>query len=152
MDHSQTRWGKPSWHAREEVGLTAFNDCMAIMHFSYILLQRYFSDDSYYLPIVDEFCNYSFTRSLGIAMEFEGTRDMKKGLLDRYTIDWYKMNAVRKMGPPYILPFQIAIHLAKKFDERANKIIQDILNEYGYFYTIRVRNLFFQLTSLNFVL
>ena len=142
MDHSQNRWGRISWHARNDVGLSASNDCVAITHFCYILLMRYFSNDSYYLPILYEFWNSFFTLTLGLMMEFEGTRDFRKGLLNRYTMDWYKVNASRKSAPAFILPFQTAIHLAKKFDERANRVIQDILHEYGYLYLIQVRTFF----------
>ena len=75
-------------------------------------------------------------------MEFEGTRDFRRGSLDRYTMDWYKTNTMRKSAPAFILPIQLAIHLSKKFDKRANRIIQEILHEYGYLYLIQVRTSF----------
>ena len=151
MDHSLDRWGIPCWHTREDVGLTALNDCVGIIQFCYNLLSRYFSDDSYYLPIVHEFWNFSFTLALGFMMELEGTRDFRRGFLDRYTMDWFKIHTMRKTAPAFILPTQAGIHLAKKFDERVNKIIRDIQYECAYIFNAQVRNSFPQLTSLNFV-
>ena len=146
MDHNQERWGKPCWHTREDVGLSAFNDCVGITHFCYILLKSYFSDDIYYLPLLHEFWKFSFTLALGVMDEVESSRDFKKGLLDRYNMDWFKIYTMRKTAPAFILPVQAGIHLSKKFDEQANKIIQNILNEYGYMYTVQVRNSHSQLT------
>ena len=151
MDHSLDRWGKPCWHTREDVGLTALNDCVGISHFCYILLKRYFSDDSYYLPLVHEFWSYCFKLSLGFMGEFESSRDFKKGLLERYNMNWFRVHTMRKTAPAFILPIQAGIHLAKKFDERANKIIRDIEHEYAYMFTVQVRNSFPRLNSLNFV-
>lgn len=152
MDNSASRWGRPSWHTREEVGVTALNDCVGITNFCYILLKRYLSDDTYYFPIVHEFWNYSFMMSLGFIMEFQATREFKKGSLDSCTKDWYMINTMRKSAPGFMLPFQIAIHLAKNFDERANRIIQHIIYEIGYLYLVQVRRFFPPLILLHSVL
>ena len=100
MDRNES----PCWHAINEVGSSAFKDCVGIKHFCYILLRHYFSDDSNYLPTVHEFWNYIFTLALGLMMEFESTLDFRKEFLNSSTMVWYKINTIQKSDPAFILP------------------------------------------------
>ena len=53
MDDSQTRRGQPCWYKKPQVKLIAINDSFLLESFVFSILRRHFSDQDYYLDLVE---------------------------------------------------------------------------------------------------
>ncbi len=55
IDSAEMRRGQPSWHKKEDVGLSAVNDVLLFESCVYSILHKYFKDKPYYVDILNEF-------------------------------------------------------------------------------------------------
>ncbi len=55
VDGIEFRRDQPSWHTRDNVGLTALNDAILLETCVYTLLKMHFGDKPYYKDLVEEF-------------------------------------------------------------------------------------------------
>ena len=55
MDSSEMRRGKPSWHCKDNIGTSAFNDAILLEAGVYKLLQKHFRKEPYYTDLLELF-------------------------------------------------------------------------------------------------
>ena len=63
MDGSETRRGKVCWYKKEDIGLKAVNDFLFLETCIFALLNKHFSDKSYYINLLDTFHEVSTEQS-----------------------------------------------------------------------------------------
>ena len=55
MDGSETRRGQPCWYKLNDVGLMAINDGLMIENCIYHILKKHFSNEDYYVKLIELF-------------------------------------------------------------------------------------------------
>lgn len=65
IDGSELRRGRPCWHRLRENGFNAINDGVLLENCIYVILQKYFKNEPYYINIIETFHNVSFKNLIG---------------------------------------------------------------------------------------
>uniref|UniRef100_A0A2P2HZN1 Farnesyl pyrophosphate synthase n=1 Tax=Hirondellea gigas TaxID=1518452 RepID=A0A2P2HZN1_9CRUS len=117
IDSSPVRRGRAAWHVKDNRGLSAFNDAILLETALYSLLHMHFSNEIYYIDVVNLFHSVTLKTALGQTLDLMSsvtTEDgKKKPNLEQFTMDRYN-NIVRyKTGYySFYLPVALAMHMA----------------------------------------
>ncbi|KAJ6024211.1 hypothetical protein N7540_005008 [Penicillium herquei] len=108
MDSSITRWGKPCWYRREEIGMMAVNDGCLLNSTIYIILKIYFKDHHLYHDLVELFQETALQVELGRLYDLLTASRHSAGL-SQFTQEKYELITERKTTSytfyaPLILP------------------------------------------------
>ncbi|KAG0143362.1 hypothetical protein CROQUDRAFT_66289 [Cronartium quercuum f. sp. fusiforme G11] len=88
MDQSVTRRGQPCWYRMPEVGNIAINDACMLEGAIYVLLKKYFRNESYYVTLLELFHDTTFQTELGQLIDLltapEDDVDLNKFSLEKH--------------------------------------------------------------------
>jgi farnesyl diphosphate synthase len=86
MDGSLVRRGKPAWHTRCDVGLSAVNDAILLENINWTLLKKYFHSTKYYEKLLFLIQDTALVTILGQSLD---TRFSIDGDYSRFTRTTY---------------------------------------------------------------
>lgn len=89
MDSSVTRRGNPCWYRLPEVKLISINDSFILESCVYIILKRYFRNETYYPQLVDLFLETTRQTELGQLLDLTSQPQTGPIDLNRFTIERY---------------------------------------------------------------
>lgn len=134
MDSSVTRRGNPCWYRLPEVKLISINDSFILESCVYIILKRYFNQESYYPQLVDLFLETTRQTELGQLLDLTSQPQDSPIDLNRFTIQRY--NSIVKYKTAFYsfyLPVALGMIKAgikqKPLYDKARKILC-IMGEY----------------------
>ena len=134
MDSSVTRRGNPCWYRLPEVKLISINDSFILESCVYIILKRYFKEDSCYPQLVDLFLETTRQTELGQLLDLTSQPQDSPIDLNRFTIQRY--NSIVKYKTAFYsfyLPVALGMIKAgikeKSLYDKARKILC-IMGEY----------------------
>lgn len=112
MDDSHTRRGQPCWFRNEGVGMIAINDAFILESAIYVLLKKYFRQESYYLNLIELYHDISLDTELGQLVDLitapENHVDLNNFSLEKHTyIVTYKTALYS-----FYLPVALAMYMA----------------------------------------
>lgn len=137
MDQSKTRRGQPCWYLAENVGNIAINDSFMLEGAIYILLKKYFRQDSYYVDLLDLFHEVTFQTELGQLLDLV-TADEEHVDLDKFTLAKHSFIVIFKTAYySFYLPVALSMFVCGITDEKDLKQVRDILLPLGEYFQIQ---------------
>ncbi|KAF2073115.1 hypothetical protein CYY_005584 [Polysphondylium violaceum] len=144
MDQSITRRGQPCWYRQKNpisnsgstVGSIAINDAFILESCIYILIKKYFRNDSYYADILDFFHEVSYQTQLGQLLDL--TTQPNRGDFSQFTLDTYRRIVKYKTAYySFYLPVALAMLMAGINSTPAFTTALDILLPMGEYFQIQ---------------
>ncbi|GAM24548.1 hypothetical protein SAMD00019534_077230 [Acytostelium subglobosum LB1] len=145
MDQSITRRGNPCWYRTKNplssesnatVGNIAINDSFILESCIYILIKKYFRNESYYAEILDLFHKTSYQTELGQLLDL--TTQPNRGDFSLFTLDTYRRIVKYKTAYySFYLPVALAMHMAGISSKPAFDTALDILLPMGEYFQIQ---------------
>lgn len=138
MDHSTTRRGQPCWYRNNDIGLAGINDGILLEQAIFQLLRTHFKGKPYYVELLDTFHEHVYKTAMGQSLDILSTNFGKKPNLSLFTMDRY--NAIVKYKTAYysfVMPVQLAMHLAGVRDPEMHRQAKTILLEMGNFFQVQ---------------
>ncbi|KAM9982664.1 hypothetical protein ACTFIZ_007182 [Dictyostelium cf. discoideum] len=139
MDQSIIRRGQPCWYKQkrpnsdQDVGLVAINDSFIIESCVFILLEKYFKNESYYLNILELFHKTGFQTQLGQLLDL--TTQPNKGDFSSINLKNYtRITECKTAYYSFFLPVALAMIMSKINHEQAFSTAKDILLPMGVYY------------------
>lgn len=137
MDQSKTRRDQPCWYLVPGVDNIAINDSFMLEGAIYILLKKYFRQDSYYVDLLDLFHEVTFQTELGQLLDLI-TSDEQNVDLDKYTLEKHSFIVRFKTAYySFYLPVALAMFVCGVTDEKDLKQAQDILIPLGEYFQVQ---------------
>ncbi|KAN0031773.1 hypothetical protein ACTFIV_005640 [Dictyostelium citrinum] len=145
MDQSITRRGQPCWYRQKKpnsddsnntIGSIAINDAFIIESCIYILLEKYFKNESYYTNLLELFHKTSYQTQLGQLLDL--TNQPKRGDFSLFNLKIH--NRIAKYKTAYYsfyLPVSLAMLMSKVNYEQAFTAAKDILLPMGEFFQVQ---------------
>lgn len=137
MDQSITRRGQPCWYRVDGVKEIAINDAFMLEGAIYILLKKYFRQDSYYVDLLDLFHEVTFQTEMGQLLDLitapEDHVDLSKFSLDKHSFIVIYKTAFYS----FYLPVALAMYMAGINDEKDLKQAHDVLIPLGEYFQIQ---------------
>ncbi|KAK5582859.1 hypothetical protein RB653_004448 [Dictyostelium firmibasis] len=142
MDQSITRRGQPCWYRQKKpnsqdfVGSIAINDAFLIESCIYIIIEKYFINESYYSKILNLFHKTSFQTQLGQLLDL--INQPNRGDFSLFNLKRYNQIAQYKTAYySFYLPVALAMLIAKINYEQAFSTAKDILLPMGEFFQVQ---------------
>jgi len=144
MDQSITRRGQPCWYRQKNpistngstVGTIAINDAFILESCIYILIKKYFRNDSYYADILDFMHEVSYQTQLGQLLDL--TTQPNRGDFSQFTLDTYRRIVKYKTAYySFYLPVALAMLMAGINSTPAFTTALDILLPMGEYFQIQ---------------
>ncbi|CAG7721946.1 unnamed protein product [Allacma fusca] len=134
MDNATHRRGRTCWHLLPHIGMSATNDFLAIDKCVFLIIKKYFRDQSYYADLVDLFNESIFIGTLGQNLDFR----MESQKLQFCTKEVYeKIIAAKACHYGFYLPVAVAMLMACEKRKTVDAMIQDILMDIGMYFSIQ---------------
>eukprot|EP00239_Pterosperma_sp_CCMP1384_P010832 CAMPEP_0197866330 /NCGR_PEP_ID=MMETSP1438-20131217/44158_1 /TAXON_ID=1461541 /ORGANISM="Pterosperma sp., Strain CCMP1384" /LENGTH=378 /DNA_ID=CAMNT_0043484889 /DNA_START=486 /DNA_END=1622 /DNA_ORIENTATION=- len=137
MDHSPTRRGQPCWYCVPKVGMAAVNDVLLLDKLIYRILKMYWSNEKYYLELIELFHQVSYCTIAGqlsdVLVAPVGEVDLSLYTMDRY-------NHIVKYKTAYYsfyLSVACAFHVCQVTDPKAYKVAEEICMIMGEFFQVQ---------------
>ncbi|CAN6656772.1 farnesyl pyrophosphate synthase [Trichomonascus vanleenenianus] len=137
MDSSKTRRGQPCWYLQPKVGMIAINDAFMLEAAIYILLKKYFRQDSYYVDLIELFHETTFQTELGQLLDLitapEDDVDLSRFSLKKHSfIVTYKTAFYS-----FYLPVALAMYMAGISSPCDFKQAKDVLLPLGEYFQVQ---------------
>ncbi|QPG72735.1 glycerol channel [Brettanomyces nanus] len=137
MDQSITRRGSPCWYKVEGVKEIAINDAFMLEGAIYILLKKYFSNESYYVKLMGIFHDVTFKTECGQLLDLitapEDSVDLNKFSLDKQMfIITYKTAFYS-----FYLPVALAMFMTGIDNEKDLSQAREVLIPLGQYFQIQ---------------
>ncbi|KAH3681068.1 hypothetical protein WICPIJ_007982 [Wickerhamomyces pijperi] len=137
MDQSITRRGQPCWYKVPNVGEIAINDSFMLEAAIYILLKKYFKQETYYVDLLELFHEVTFQTELGQLLDLitapEDHVDLSKFSLAKHSFIVIFKTAYYS----FYLPVALAMFAAGINDEKDLKQAHDVLIPLGEYFQIQ---------------
>ncbi|KAH3662391.1 hypothetical protein OGAPHI_005643 [Ogataea philodendri] len=137
MDKSITRRGQPCWYRVEGVNEIAINDSFMLEGALYVLLKKYFREDSYYVNLLELFHDVTFQTELGQLLDLitapEDSVDLSKFSLSKHSFIVIYKTAYYS----FYLPVALAMYMAGVADDADLKQAHDVLIPLGEYFQIQ---------------
>ncbi|KAN0053262.1 hypothetical protein ACTA71_009711 [Dictyostelium dimigraforme] len=145
MDQSITRRGQPCWYRQQKpnsnfpenkIGLIAINDSFLIESCIYIIIEKYFKNESYYTNIVELFHKTSYQTQLGQLLDL--TNQPIRGDFSLFNLKIHNRIAQYKTSYySFYLPVALAMLMSKVNYEQAYSAAKDILLPMGEYFQVQ---------------
>ncbi|EFA85849.1 hypothetical protein PPL_01081 [Heterostelium album PN500] len=145
MDQSITRRGQPCWYRTRNmlssepnatVGSIAINDAFILESCIYILVKKYFRNESYYADLLDLFHETSYQTELGQLLDL--TTQPNRGDFSMYSLDTYRRIVKYKTAYySFYLPVALAMLMAGITSKPAFDTAKDILLPMGEYFQVQ---------------
>lgn len=137
MDDSHTRRGQPCWFRNEGVGMVAINDAFIIESAIYVLLKKYFRQESYYIDLIELYHDITLDTELGQLVDLitapEDHVDLNNFSLDKHTyIVTYKTAFYS-----FYLPVALAMYMAGMASEYNLSEARKVLIPLGAYFQVQ---------------
>lgn len=137
MDQSKTRRGQPCWYLVEGVGNIAINDSFMLEGAIYMLLKKYFRQDSYYADLLDLFHEVTFQTELGQLLDLV-TADEEHVDLDKFSLAKHSFIVIFKTAYySFYLPVALAMFMCGINSDEDLKQVRDVLIPLGEYFQIQ---------------
>lgn len=137
MDQSKTRRGQPCWYLKEGVGNIAINDSFMLEGALYMLLKKYFRQDSYYVELLDLFHEVTFQTELGQLLDLI-TADEEHVDLSKFSMQKHSFIVTFKTAYySFYLPVALAMHMSGIHSDEDLKQARDVLIPLGEYFQIQ---------------
>ncbi|KAH3670825.1 hypothetical protein WICMUC_004794 [Wickerhamomyces mucosus] len=137
MDQSITRRGQPCWYKVPKVGDIAINDAFMLEGAIYLLLKKYFKQESYYVDLLELFHEVTFQTELGQLLDLitapEDHVDLSKFSLEKHSFIVIFKTAYYS----FYLPVALAMYAAGVADPKDLKQAEDVLIPLGEYFQIQ---------------
>ena len=134
MDSSKTRRGSPCWYLVPQVGMIAINDSFMLESAIYLLLKKYFRQESCYVDLMELFHEVTFQTELGQLMDLL-TAPEDKVDLSSFSMEKFTFIVIYKTAYySFYLPVALAIHLAGLATPKNLQQAKDILIPLGEYF------------------
>ncbi|KAK5737708.1 Farnesyl pyrophosphate synthetase [Elasticomyces elasticus] len=137
MDSSKTRRGQPCWYLAPDVGMIAINDAFMLETSIYILLKKYFKQETYYVDLLELFHEVSFQTELGQLCDLltapEDHVDLENFSMEKYTFIVVYKTAYYS----FYLPVVLALYFSGLATEKNLKQAEGILIEMGEYFQVQ---------------
>jgi farnesyl diphosphate synthase len=137
MDQSITRRGQPCWYKVESVGEIAINDSFMLEGAIYVLLKKYFKQETYYVDLLELFHDVTFQTELGQLLDLitapEDHVDLSKFSLEKHSFIVIFKTAYYS----FYLPVALAMYAAGCADGKDLKQARDVLIPLGEYFQIQ---------------
>lgn len=137
MDKSITRRGQPCWYRKKEVGDIAINDAFMLEAAIFVLLKKYFKQDSYYVDLLELIHEVTFQTELGQLIDLltapEDHVDLSKFSLKKHSLIVIFKTAYYS----FYLPVALAMYAAGVASDEDLKQAQDVLIPLGEYFQIQ---------------
>lgn len=108
-DNVTTRYGKPSWHTLENVGLSCgINDCTMLYLEIFRMLKRHFNEKTYYIKIIEAFSESASRCIIGQSQDVQLARKH----VSEHTSDAYEEQCINKAGFVIFLPAILSMQVS----------------------------------------
>lgn len=137
MDQSITRRGQPCWYKQEDVKDIAINDAFMLEGSIYMLLKKYFRQDSYYVDLLDLFHEVTFQTECGQLLDLI-TAPEDHVDLSKFTLEKHSFIVIYKTAYySFYLPVALAMFMAGINNEADLKQARDVLIPLGEYFQIQ---------------
>lgn len=133
MDRSETRRGQPCWYKKDGVGLIAINDAFLLEGAIYMVLKKYFKQESYYVELLELFHEVTFKTELGQFLDLIVEAEHQK--LSQFLMDKHAFVVIYKTAYySFYLPVALAMYVAGVDSEADFKQVHDVLIPLGEYF------------------
>lgn len=137
MDQSITRRGQPCWYKQEDVKDIAINDAFMLEGSIYMLLKKYFRQDSYYVDLLDLFHEVTFQTECGQLLDLI-TAPEDHVDLSKFTLEKHSFIVIYKTAYySFYLPVALAMFMAGINNKADLKQARDVLIPLGEYFQIQ---------------
>lgn len=137
MDQSITRRGQPCWYKQPNVGAIAINDAFMLESAIYLLLKKYFKQESYYGDLLELFHEVTFQTNMGQLLDLitapEDQVDLEKFSLEKHS----SIVIFKTAYYSFYLPVALAMYAAGVADAADLKQAHDVLIPLGEYFQIQ---------------
>jgi farnesyl diphosphate synthase len=137
MDSSKTRRGSPCWYLMPKVGMIAINDAFMLEGAIYILLKKYFRQESYYVDLMELFHEVTFQTELGQTCDLL-TAPEDHVDLDNFSLEKYTFIVIYKTAYySFYMPVALAMYYCGVASPENLKQAHDILIPMGEYFQVQ---------------
>ncbi|KAK3633038.1 Farnesyl pyrophosphate synthetase [Elasticomyces elasticus] len=133
MDSSKTRRGQPCWYLAENVGMIAINDAFMLETSIYILLKKYFKQESYYVDLLELFHETELGQLCDLLTAPEDHVDLENFSMEKYTFIVVYKTAYYS----FYLPVVLGLYFAGLATEGNLKQAEGILIPMGEYFQVQ---------------
>nr|XP_049701250.1 uncharacterized protein LOC110370642 isoform X2 [Helicoverpa armigera] len=134
IDGATVRRGKPCWHLRPNVGISAVKDAVLIQQCILEILDMVFGETPFFTDLLRYFNDAMYRSTLGEHLDCSTAYSKEKNNIDMLHMEHVNAIAINKSAYYSIkLPIFVALLLVKNGKEKASKELHDICINIGRF-------------------
>jgi farnesyl diphosphate synthase len=134
MDGSETRRGRKCWYKVDGVEMSAINDARMLEYGMFLLLKKYFADESYYMKIVELFHEIKLITSIGQLQDLK----MSKSCVDTFSVSIYESLVINKTSYySFFMPVAMAMIMANYKNPKTSNQVKNILFKIGLLFQVQ---------------